>query len=96
MLTIQVRHRLTLDDVVDILTYESHCDDETPPSGKVALLEIVRAHLAVFGVSVLPSQRRDRSFGNGLIRKKVFDEVVRLFPDLAAEAKLSPEDPDGG
>jgi len=96
MLIVQTRHRLTLDDVVDILTYEPSCDDPAPPSEKALILQIVRAHLAVFGTSVLPSQRRDRSFGTCDVRKRVFDEIVRLFPDLSAEAELKTEDAGGG
>jgi hypothetical protein len=79
MMTVQVRFRLTKDDVVDIVL--DKIGDGKLPSRMDEVRKIVQKQLHDGGKDVAYRPRGDRSFRACELRKRVYDRIETLFPE---------------
>jgi hypothetical protein len=91
MLTVQIRHRLTTDDVVDLVTYLLVGSGLSLPTRKDVVLRMVRDEIELNGrrgILTMRGNRRDGLLSDELeMRVRVLGRIEQLFPEWLAKKR---------
>lgn len=91
MLTVQIRHRLTTDDVVDLVTYLLVGSGLSLPTRKDVVLRMVRDEIELNGrrgILTMRGNRRDGLLSDELeMRVRVLGRIEELFPEWLAKKR---------